>query len=196
MEWLQYPVILVSGSPRRKELMRRVGFNFQTAGVQINEDYPGELEIPRIPVYLARKKAEAYNRNPGNKIVVAADTIVVLDQRVMDKPRNRKEAFQCLEALSGRDHRVITGVVIKFRNQTVTFNNTTKVYFRKLDRVEIEHYLDHYQPYDKAGAYGIQEWIGLTAIQRIDGSYFNVMGLPVHNLYRTIKHLIINKQNR
>jgi len=181
------PLILASKSPRRSELMREAGFRFtvQVAG-ETDEQYPQNLQREEIPLYLARLKADTFRQSfaiPDGAVVVTADTIVWLDSRELGKPADRHEAIEMLEALSGNMHNVYTGVCLTTNHNQHSFFDESKVFFRKLSHEEIVFYVDRYQPYDKAGAYGIQEWIGYTAIERIEGSYHNVMGLPVQKLY-------------
>ncbi len=186
----QVPIILASKSPRRIDLMQQVGLQFtvQLAG-ETDEVYPPELQREEIPLYLARLKADAFLRAvviPENTIVVTADTIVWIDNRVLGKPSGRDGAIHMLETLSGSMHQVYTGVCLATTRRQRAFFAESKVYFRKLTSEEITFYVDRYQPYDKAGAYGIQEWIGYVGIEKIEGSYYNVMGLPVQKLYREL----------
>ena len=181
------PIILASKSPRRIELMQQVGLNFtvQLAG-ETDELYPPELQREEIPLFLARLKADEFLRAvaiPDDTIVVTADTIVWINNRVLGKPANRQEAIDMLEILSGNMHQVYTGVCLTTNEIQHVFFDESKVYFRKLTGDEISFYVDRCQPYDKAGAYGIQEWIGYVGIEKIEGSYCNVMGLPIQKLY-------------
>ena len=183
----QVPIILASKSPRRIELMQQAGLQFtvQLSG-EIDELYPPELQREEIPLYLARLKADAFLRDvtiPDDTIVVTADTIVWINDQVLGKPAGRQEAIDMLKILSGNMHQVYTGVCLSSNSKRHSFFDESKVYFRKLDIDEITFYVDHCQPYDKAGAYGIQEWIGYVGIEKIEGSYFNVMGLPIQKLY-------------
>ena len=183
----QVPIILASKSPRRIELMQQAGLQFtvQLAG-GIDELYPPELQREEIPLFLARMKADAFLRAvavPDNTIVVTADTIVWISEQVLGKPAKRQEAIDMLKKLSGNMHQVYTGVCLATNSKKHTFFAESKVYFRKLTNAEITFYVDHCQPYDKAGAYGIQEWIGYVGIEKIEGSYYNVMGLPIQKLY-------------
>ncbi len=186
----QVPVILASKSPRRIELMQQVGLRFtvQLAG-ETDEIYPPQLQREEIPLFLARLKADAFMQAmpiADDTIVVTADTIVWIDNRVLGKPADRPDAIEMLETLSGNMHQVYTGVCLTTNHKQRQFFAESKVYFRKLTRQEITYYVDHYQPFDKAGAYGIQEWIGYVGIEKIEGSYYNVMGLPVQKLYREL----------
>lgn len=187
----KYKVILASNSPRRKELLSGVGIAYEVKTLPgIDESYPEGLEGEEIPLYIAREKAAAYrDRMQADELIVTADTIVWLDGRVMGKPRNEIEAREMLRSLSGRAHRVITGVCLTTKEFQKAFSTVTRVVFAKLTEEEIDYYITHYRPFDKAGAYGIQEWIGYVAVQHIEGSYFNVMGLPVQRLYKELGKL-------
>ena len=186
----QTPIILASRSPRRIELMQQVGFQFtvQLSG-ETDELYPPELQREEIPLFLARLKANSFLQAvaiPDQTIVVTADTIVWIDNQVLGKPKGRKEAIEMLETLSGNMHEVYTGVCLSSNEKQHSFFAESKVFFRKLTMDEIIFYVDNYQPYDKAGAYGIQEWIGYVGIEKIEGSFYNVMGLPIQKLYREL----------
>jgi len=180
-------IILASKSPRRIELMQKAGLQFTVQIVgETDELYPPELQREEIPLYLARLKADAFLRMvaiPNDTIVVTADTIVWINNRVLGKPVGKQDAIDMLETLSGNMHQVYTGVCLTTNDKQYTFFDESKVYFRKLNTDEIAYYVDRWQPYDKAGAYGIQEWIGFVGIERIEGSHFNVMGLPIQKLY-------------
>ena len=182
-------IILASSSPRRKKILEDVGYTFDIYPSNILEVYPDSLPIEDIPVYLAEKKAESVKSKFKNAIIISADTIVAFNKEVMEKPINGKEAARMLQTLSGQTHQVITGVSIIYKNEAVSFTDITLVTFKELSLEEIEYYVDHYQPFDKAGAYGIQEWLGLIGVERIEGSYFNVMGLPIHRVYSEISRL-------
>jgi septum formation protein len=156
-----------------------------TAG--IDEMYPAGLDFMDIPEYLARKKAKTVALHQSNSLIIAADTIVVIDNTILGKPENTSEARMFLNKLSAKTHRVVTGVCIQYHEKISLFRDTTLVTFGALNEDEINYYLDNYQPMDKAGAYGIQEWIGMIGVTKIEGSYFNVVGLPVHKLYRELK---------
>lgn len=184
---LQRPLILASSSPRRQYLMKEAGFNFTVEKPDVDESFPAELPSEQVAKYLAEKKAEYFRLAMKNEIVLTADTIVVLEDKILNKPSDRIEAISMLGELSGHTHRVITGVCIMSMEKEESFDDTTEVTFQKLTQQEIEFYVDHYKPYDKAGAYGAQDWIGMVAIRKIVGSYFNVMGLPIHKVYQ---HLI------
>lgn len=180
-----YKVILASNSPRRKELLGGLGIPFEVRTLQgIDESYPDTLRGAEIPIHISGKKAEAYKRTMAdNELIITADTIVYDNGQVLGKPKDREEAVQMLRQLSGHAHEVITGVSIVTKEKTTQFASTSKVFFASLTDEEIAYYVDNYHPFDKAGAYGIQEWIGFVAVTRIEGSYFNVMGLPIQRLY-------------
>ena len=182
-------VILASNSPRRKELLGGLGIDFEVRTLQdIDESYPDTLKGEEIPMFISGKKAEAYKRTMADdEMIITADTIVYDNGQVLGKPKDRGEAIQMLREFSGHAHEVITGVSIVTKEKTTQFASTSKVTFAALTDDEIAYYVDTYQPYDKAGAYGIQEWIGYVAVTRIEGSYFNVMGLPIQRLYTELK---------
>ena len=186
-----YKVILASNSPRRKELLGGLGIDFEVRTLSdIDESYPNALRGEDIPMFISGKKAEAYKQGMAeDEMIITADTIVYDNGQVLGKPKNRGEAVQMLKELSGHAHEVITGVSIVTKKKTVQFASTSKVTFSTLTDEEIAYYVDTYKPYDKAGAYGIQEWIGYVAVTRIEGSYFNVMGLPIQKLYSELKKI-------
>ena len=183
-----YHIILASASPRRRELLSGLGIDFEVRTLAgIDESYPDHLRGEAIAAYISKAKAEAYRPTLApNDLVITADTIVSVDGKVLGKPANEAEAHQMLELLSGRTHEVLTGVTLMSTTQQQTFTATTTVTFAPLTEAEIAHYVSQYRPLDKAGAYGIQEWIGMIAVESIQGSYFNVMGLPVQRLYKTL----------
>ena len=183
---LSYPLILASNSPRRKEILANAGFEFKVETISVNEDYPQELDHHKVAEYLAVKKGSFYPDIFDHHTIITADTTVVTDSEILNKPKNEEEAHKMLRSLSGNAHQVITGVCIISPSQKVSFSEATKVFFGKIDDREIQHYISKYQPFDKAGAYGIQEWIGMIGIDRIEGSYYNVMGLPIRKIYRQL----------
>lgn len=185
----KYKIILASNSPRRKELLGGLGLSFEVKTMPgIDESYPETLRGEEIPKYISAKKAEAYRDVMGDdEMYITADTIVYDADEVLGKPQSREDVIRMLRQLSGHYHDVITGVSIVTKEKTVQFASTSKVFFSDLTDEEIEYYVDNYRPYDKAGAYGIQEWIGFVGVSRIEGSYFNVMGLPVQRLFTELK---------
>ena len=183
----KYDIVLGSNSPRRRELLNDMGVKFRVEAIRgIDETYPDNLPVEEIPVYLARIKAEGHALQP-NELLITADTIVVLDESVLGKPISEVDAHRMLRALSGRAHRVISGVCVTTENRTESFADTSIVHFAELTDDEIDYYIKHYRPLDKAGAYGIQEWIGNIGISGINGDFYNVMGLPTRKLYQLLK---------
>lgn len=181
-------IILASNSPRRQQLMRDSGYNFEVKSMNVPEDYPSDMSLYKVPAYLAQLKASALKPMLGpGEIVIGADTVVIINQGILGKPRDRKEAVEMLQTLSGRKHEVVTGVSLISLEKEIIFSDLTEVYFRPLRLEDIEYYIDHYKPYDKAGSYGVQEWIGYMAIERINGSFYNVMGLPIHLVIEAIR---------
>lgn len=188
-------IILASQSPRRRQLLEQLGLPFEVLVLKdLTEEYPPEMPVADIPVFLASQKADAYTHElTNNTIVITADTIVALENQVLGKPGNRQQAIDMLLLLSGKSHKVITGVAIRNKRNQVTFSVHTNVWFKSLSVQEIEYYVDHFQPYDKAGAYGIQEWIGMIGVEKVEGSYYNVVGLPVQKLYSELMNFIDNE---
>lgn len=182
-------IILASGSPRRQELFKELGLDFSIQVKEVEEIYPPTLKEEEITNYLAELKAVAFNELAENDIVITADTIVWLNNKAIGKPKNKQQAIEMLQELSGMGHKVITSICIKTCNAQKVFFNITMVYFKPLSMEEITYYVENYKPFDKAGAYGIQEWIGFIGVTKIEGSYFNVMGLPVHKLYEELMKL-------
>lgn len=185
----KYEIVLASNSPRRKELLQRMGVNFKVRTLfGIDESYPDSLRGEDIVCYISRNKAKAYQSSMApNELLITADTIVYVDGEVMGKPKNAERAKEMLHKLSGKTHQVITGVTIVTAKRTEIFGVTSQVKFTNITDEEINFYVDNYLPFDKAGAYGIQEWIGIVAVEEIKGSYFNVVGLPVQRLYQKLK---------
>jgi septum formation protein len=190
--------ILASQSPRRKTLLEWAEIPFEIIISDADESYPTHLAIEEVPVYIAKNKALAVKEiilstKPAmvNQCIIAADTVVVLDQKIIGKPSNKEQAIESLLSLSGKTHKVITGVVLLHQDKEMSFSETTLVEFHTLTIEQIEFYVDKYKPYDKAGAYAIQEWIGVVGIKKITGDFYNVMGLPVSKLMQKIKQLNI-----
>jgi septum formation protein len=175
-------IILASQSPRRQELLTKAGIDFDLKIINVEESYPAELNITEIPEFLARKKGENVILESKEQVLITADTIVILENEVIEKPKNEQEAIQMLTKLSNKKHTVITGVGIKTKDEIFSFSNHTQVYFNKLNEKDIIYYVKNYQPLDKAGSYGIQDWIGLRAVEKIEGCFYNVMGLPISAL--------------
>nr|WP_320948047.1 Maf-like protein [Bacteroides intestinalis] len=184
----KYKVILASNSPRRKELLAGLGVDYEVRTLpDVDESYPETLQGADIPLYIAKEKADAYvaMMQPG-ELMITADTIVWLDGKVLGKPRDREDALQMLRTMSGHTHEVFTGVCITTTDWQRSFTAQTEVRFATLSEEEIAYYVDNFQPMDKAGAYGVQEWIGFIGVENISGSYYNIMGLPVQKLYREL----------
>jgi septum formation protein len=188
MKWFpKYNFILASKSPRRQELLRSLGIQFRIMVQDGDEDYPDSLPKEEIPVFLARQKAQHFiQKLDKNDLLITADTIVWLNGAVLGKPRNKTEAIKTLQNLSGQEHQVISGVCLSSVQKQKSFYSVTNVKFKELSLFEIEYYIDEFKPYDKAGSYGIQEWIGYIGITHIEGSFYNVMGLPIQQLYTEI----------
>lgn len=163
--------------------MREAGFTFEVVKPEVEEIFPAELPVDQVARYLALRKAEYFRPTLKDEVVLTADTVVIINGIILNKPVDRADAIRMLTMLSGHTHIVMTGVCLMSKEKEDIFDDTTEVTFKSLHRTEIEHYVDHYKPFDKAGSYGAQDWIGLVAVERIDGSYFNVMGLPVHKVY-------------
>ena len=181
-------LILASKSPRRMELFRGLGLEFTVASREVDESFPQAMDPDKVAVFLAEKKALAFEASiTKNDLIITSDTVVVVDGKILNKPATKAEAFEMLSTLSGTSHRVITGVCMRDKHKKISFDDLTQVYFRAMDETEITHYIDTFKPYDKAGAYGIQEWIGYIGVFKIIGSFYNVMGLPVHRIYEELK---------
>lgn len=187
----KYHIILASNSPRRRELLSGLGIDYEVKILPgIDESYPENLTGEEIPMYIAREKADAYRPSiKPDELIITADTIVCLEGQVLGKPKDEADACRILRLLSGRTHQVITGVCITTAEMQRTFAATTDVTFDTLSEEEITHYVNNYRPMDKAGAYGVQEWIGFIGVTRLEGSYFNVMGLPIQRLYKELKRI-------
>lgn len=185
-------LILASHSPRRKELLAGCGLQFTLAdNYEVDERYPDDLPVDEVAAYLSRLKSESFPRELSDgEVLITADTVVLLQDRILGKPSGREGAIGMLRDLSGRNHRVITGVTLRRRDGIETFDSRTEVWFKPLTEEEIRYYVDTFQPYDKAGAYGIQEWIGYVGIERIEGSFYNVMGLPVQKLIARLEKFV------
>ncbi len=187
----EYKIILASQSPRRHYLLKEIGLEFKIKSKgPVDESYPEGLNEDEIPLYIAQKKAEVFSDLKDNEVLITADTIVWLEGKVLQKPVDQEDAISILNQLSGNCHQVFTGVCIKSNKKEFAFTARTDVYFKKLTYPEIDYYINHFQPMDKAGAYGIQEWIGYIGVEKINGSFFNVMGLPIQKLYTELDNFI------
>ena len=184
-------LILASNSPRRKQILFDAGFEFTISVKEIDESFPIEMLVIEVAEYLAIKKAKSFLNEIGDNIVLTADTIVAIEGEILNKPANETEATVMLKKLSGRKHLVHTGVCILTKNGQESFLDTTEVYFKPLTKNEIKYYIKACKPFDKAGAYGVQDFIGMIGIDKIEGSYFTVMGLPIHKVYKALEKYIM-----
>ena len=185
----RFTVVLASKSPRRQELLKGMGVKFVTLTKETREDYP-EMPFDKVPEYLSRQKSLAFadEELPEDYLLITADTVVIAGNEILGKPKDRADALRMMHVLSGKSHHVVTGVTVRSKDKMETFSANSEVVFALLDEEEMAYYVDQYQPYDKAGAYGIQEWIGYVGISGLQGSFYNVMGLPTRMLYQTLKN--------
>jgi septum formation protein len=185
----RYTVVLASKSPRRQELLKGMGVKFVTLTKETREDYP-EMPFEKVPEYLSRQKSLAFTDDelPEGFLLITADTVVIAENEILGKPKDREDAMRMMHILSGKSHHVVTGVTVRSKDKVETFSANSEVTFAPLDEEEMAYYVDQYKPYDKAGAYGIQEWIGYVGISGLHGSFYNVMGLPTRMLYQTLKN--------
>ena len=190
MEKMDKKIILASNSPRRRELLAGLDLDFEVKVIKgIDESYPETLAPDKVAQYIAAKKADAYvPAIHEDELVITADTVVIVDNDILGKPHDESEAKAMLRRISGRSHQVVTGVCLVTKDKRREFSVSTDVTFRSLSESEIDYYVSHYRPFDKAGAYGIQEWIGYVGVTGLNGSYFNVMGLPVQRIYSELQH--------
>lgn len=194
-ELLEYRIILASKSPRRLSLLKQMGFKVEVVRFDVEEDHPFNIEYSSIPEYLAEKKAKVFdiNKLEDKEILLTADTMVFFNTQTVDKPKDKEDAISLLKKLSNQTHQVITGCSLKTKSHTKSFSVKTEVSFKQLTNEEIIYYVENYKPYDKAGSYGIQEWIGLIGVEKIQGCYYNVMGLPTQEIFNQINHIINTK---
>lgn len=185
----KYNVVLASKSPRRQELLKGVGLDFSVLTKDVDESYSSEISVFDVAPFLSYKKAKAFEESelPENYMVITADTVVIVGDKILGKPKDYDDACNMLRLISGKKHSVVTGVTIRTKGKVKTFSATSKVSFEVLDEEEIRYYVDTYKPFDKAGSYGIQEWVGYIGVNSVEGSYFNVMGLPTQKLYKLLK---------
>lgn len=185
----KYNIVLASKSPRRQELLKGIGIDFSVITKDVDESYAPNMSVYDVAPFLSIKKAKAFEGDelPENYMVITADTVVIVDDKILGKPKDAEDAREMLNMISGKKHSVITGVTIRTDDKVKTFSVVSKVSFEVLDQDEIEYYVNNFKPYDKAGAYGIQEWIGYIGVNYVEGSYFNVMGLPTQKLYKMLK---------
>ena len=183
-------LILASQSPRRQELLASLGLKFSAISLNISETYPDTLPVGDVPTYLAQQKAAAYPYLQADDLLITADTVVIFEGKIRNKPKDLSEAFIFLHTLQAKSHQVITGVCLKTLDKTLVFSSVTQVFFGALSEEDIQYYLKHGSPLDKAGGYGIQDWIGKVGIEKIDGDYYNVMGLPLQALCRGLRDMV------
>ena len=185
----KYHIILASKSPRRQELLRGMGVNFEILTKETPEDYPADLSLDEVPKYLSLQKSLAFTDEelPNDYLLITSDTVVICEGEILGKPKDREDAARMLRLLSGKTHHVVTGVTVRSAEKTESFAVRSNVTFATLDEEEIDYYIEHCKPFDKAGAYGIQEWIGYVGISGLEGSFYNVMGLPTRKLYGVLK---------
>ncbi len=179
-------IYLASKSPRRREIISNAGFDYELVDIDVEENYPEDLPRKEIAQYLAKKKADAVDFIPQDGLLLTADTIVILDDEVLGKPIDKGDAKSMLKKLSGQKHQVITGVCLKSTTKSISFSDLSEVYFNTLSDQEIQSYVDSPAPHDKAGSYGIQDGLGMVKVSKIVGSYFNIMGLPIHRVYEEV----------
>ena len=185
----KYQVILASKSPRRQELLGGMGVDFEIMAKETPEDFPHELPLDEVPKYLSLQKSLAFEENelPSDYLLITSDTVVICEGEILGKPKDKTDAVRMLQLLSGKTHHVVTGVTVRTAQKTESFKVRSNVTFASLNADEIDYYIEHCKPYDKAGAYGIQEWIGYVGISGLEGSFYNVMGLPTRRLYQCLK---------
>lgn len=182
-------ILLGSNSPRRKELLQSLGFDFEVVSINCDEIFSENLEVKNIASYLSELKANAFRNLEKNEILLTADTVVTFENKFLGKPKNRAEAVEMLTHLSGKTHQVYTGISFKISEKIITKTDVADVEFSEISNDEMDFYIKNYQPFDKAGSYGIQEWLGMAKISRINGSFYTIMGLPTHLVYETLKEL-------
>ncbi|MDP2060275.1 MAG: Maf-like protein [Flavobacteriaceae bacterium] len=193
LEKFPYQIILGSGSPRRQQFLKELGIPFSIRLKSVEEIFPNDLKDKEIPIYLSKLKAAAFENLSEDELLITSDTIVWLENEALGKANSAEEASQMLRRLSGKTHEVITAICFTTKHNQTIVHDVTKVTFENFDDREIDFYINHFKPFDKAGAYGIQDWIGLVGVKRLEGSYFNVMGLPTHVLYQTLLKLAKQK---
>lgn len=187
---MKYKIILASKSPRRQDLLKNIVPDFEIRTKDVDEFYPKDLPSEYVPEYLSKLKATPFLATlKDNELLITSDTVVLLDNKIYGKPKDRQDAIEILKQLSGKVHQVITGVCLSTTASQKTFSAITNVHFKNLSLKEIEYFVDNFKPFDKAGAYAIQEWIGMIGIEKIDGDFFNVMGLPLQKLYQELENL-------
>jgi len=183
----KWDFILGSKSPRRKELLEKLEIEFRQESMEVEEIYPSDLIPQKVPIYLAELKSKPFTNLTESEMVITSDTVVIFKNEILGKPKSHEEAVETLSKLSNQWHEVVTGVCMKTKQKTISFSDTTRVKFKELSLEEIEYYIINFKPFDKAGSYGIQDWFGVTCVERIEGCYFNVMGLPVRLIYSRLQ---------
>lgn len=187
------PLILASNSPRRKQLLQETGFDFEIEVLPTDESFPDNIPTHEVAGYISSQKAEVFRNLHPEKIILTADTVVIIGENILNKPKDIADAVRMLKMLSGNTHEVTAAVSLLADDHVYTISDTALVSFRTLEESEINYYIEHYKPFDKAGAYGVQEWIGMVGINRIEGSYYTIMGLPVHIVYQLLKPFLITQ---
>ncbi len=188
---LSKPLILASNSPRRKEIMQNAGYDFSVKVKPTDESFSSEMPVEEVPVFLAKVKAECFRKDLKDEIILCADTVVIVGNDILNKPENAFEAKEMLKKQSGKMHKVVTGVCIMTQEETITFSDTTFVHFKELTDWEIDYYIGRCKPFDKAGSYGVQDFIGMIGIPKIEGSFYTVMGLPIHQVYEALEKYVV-----
>lgn len=192
---LSKPLVLASNSPRRKEILHNAGYEFTVKVIPTDESFSEEMPVEDVPVFLARMKAECFRENLQDEIILCADTVVIIDHdnksNILNKPADHAEAKEMLRMLSGRIHRVVTGVCVMTAEETFGFADTSYVHFKELSDWEIDYYIERCKPFDKAGSYGVQDFIGMIGIPKIEGSFYTVMGLPIHRVYEVLEKYVL-----
>ncbi|WP_435355571.1 Maf family nucleotide pyrophosphatase [Emticicia sp. SJ17W-69] len=188
---LSKPLVLASNSPRRKEIMHNAGYDFSVKVIPTDESFSSDMLVEEVPIFLAKTKAECFRKDLKDEIILCADTVVIVDNEILNKPANVAEATEMLKKQSGRVHKVVTGVCIMTQEETILFSDTTFVYFKELTDWEIDYYIERCKPFDKAGSYGVQDFIGMIGIPRIEGSFYTVMGLPIHRVYEALEKYLV-----
>lgn len=182
-------ILLASNSPRRKELLQNLGFKFEVVSINCDEVYPDHLEVENVAAYLSELKAEAFRPLEAGEVLITADTIVALNQKILGKPKDAIHAKEMLLELSDNTHQVFTGITLKTKTETITQTDVAEVSFDTISSEEADYYIEHFKPFDKAGSYGIQEWLGMAKIKNMKGNYYTIMGLPTHLVYKILKDL-------
>jgi len=191
---LSFPLILASNSPRRREILGQAGFAFSVVASDIDESFPADMPLNEVPVFLSEKKARVLADINSNAIILAADTVVILDQLILNKPNDKSEAREMLQLLSGKTHEVVTGITLITPNETVSIADSAMVSFRSLGDWEVDWYVKGGFGLDKAGAYGVQDFIGMAGIEKMDGSFYTVMGLPIYHVFNLLKPYILDSK--